>query len=228
MSTVNSPRVRRKTIGPVLVAVAVILVTVAITSSRHDGIPANASTPSDLLTLRPDGSVVMAQRGVKSPVLEVYEDYQCPYCQEFERTNGETIKQWAVQGKIKVVYYPMTIFRKEKSPVTHDNSHRALKASLCVTDPRKWLAYHDELYTHQPEETAEGGFAIEDLVTYARKVGIAEADFAACLNSRESSDRAEEVSELALARKVEGTPTVRLNGEDIDWSTPWAGPQQQV
>ncbi|MBB4937241.1 protein-disulfide isomerase [Streptosporangium album] len=206
----------------------IILVTVTISSGKNDGIPANAATPSNLITLRPDGSVVMAQRGVNSPVLEVYEDYQCPYCQEFEQTNGETIKQWATQGMIKVIYYPMTIFQKEKWPVTHDNSHRALKASLCVTDPRKWLAYHDELYDHQPEETAEGGFALKDLVTYAKKVGIDEADFATCLNSRESSDRADAVSALARTRGVEGTPTVRLNGEDIDWSTPWAGAQQRI
>jgi protein-disulfide isomerase len=174
-----------------------------------------------MITLRSDGSVVMALPGVERPLLELFEDFQCPVCQEFERINGQIIREWAVQGKVKVIYYPMTIFRKEKWPVTHDNSHRALKASLCVTDPLKWLAYHDELYARQPEESMEGGFALKDLVVYARKTGIAEADFTRCLNSQESSDRAEAATRLALAHAVEGTPTVRLDGEDIDWSTPW-------
>ena len=36
-------------------------------------------------TLQEDGSVVMAQEGASAPVVEVYADYQCPWCGRFHR-----------------------------------------------------------------------------------------------------------------------------------------------
>jgi protein-disulfide isomerase len=184
------------------------------TSSAH-------SSLTTLVTLRPDGSVMIAQPGVERPLLEVYEDYQCPVCQEFERGNGKAAREAALRGEFALLIHPMTIFRD--SPM-HENSHRALTASLCVTDPEQWLAYHDALYTTQPSETQNGGFAVRDLMVLAEKAGVRQAGFAACLSSKDTSDKAERLSMTALAQGVQGTPTVRYNGQDVDWSTPWAAP----
>ncbi|GLX02143.1 thioredoxin domain-containing protein [Microtetraspora sp. NBRC 16547] len=211
-----------------LAVAAVALIVLAVLSLAPSGQREQAAvSASDLVSFRPDGTVLMARPGVTAPVLEVYEDYQCPYCRDFERLNGGVAREWAVQGKVALIIHPFTVF-SENAGVTHDNSRRALTASLCVTDPRKWLAYHDELYAHQPEETLEGGFPVEELVRYAKGIGIAEAGFTACLNSRETSDRADALSRLALDRGVQGTPTIRLDGRDVDWSRPWATPAQQV
>ncbi|MCT9934419.1 DsbA family protein [Planotetraspora sp. A-T 1434] len=219
------PATRRRLVQFAVAGVALAVVCVgAISPQYRQPLP---TSPSDLITLRPDGTVVMAQAGLTKPLLEVFEDYQCPYCQEFERINGRTVRDAAMRGEIAVIIYPFTIFGDDK-PVTRANSHRALMASLCVTDPGKWLAYHDELYAHQPDELAEGGFPIEDLVGYARKVGLREDDFTACLKSPETSERADQVSRSARSHGVEGTPTVRLDGRDIDWSTPWADDRQQT
>ncbi|MFF4776993.1 DsbA family protein [Microtetraspora fusca] len=226
METSRLQAIRTRMVKLAVAAVALIVlgaITLAPEGRREGG----AVSPSDLISFRPDGTILMALPGVTSPVLEVYEDYQCPYCRDFERLNGGVAREWAAQGKVALVIHPFTVFG-ESSGVTHDNSRRALMASLCVTDSRKWLAYHDELYAHQPEETQEGGFPVAELVRYAKGVGLAEEEFAACLDSDKASARADALSRLAFARGVQGTPTIRLEGRDLDWTRPWAAPVQQA
>ncbi|MFD0732073.1 DsbA family protein [Planotetraspora mira] len=223
MNSVDVPpsRSRTRRYSAMLVALAVIVVSlVANLSPQEPTAPARADAIEQLVTLRPDGSVMVARPGVVRPVLEVYEDFQCPVCQEFERGNGKVARQAVLRGEIALLIHPMTIF--SESPM-HENSHRALSASLCVTDPEKWLAYHDALYAGQPEETQDGGFAIADLVALAEKTGVPSADFADCLSSEDTSDKADEMSRAALRDAVQGTPTVRIDGQDIDWSAPWGG-----
>ncbi|WP_067181764.1 DsbA family protein [Microtetraspora niveoalba] len=226
MDTSRLHSIRTRAVKLAVAAVVLVVLGVIALAPAPQRDPASVS-PSDLVSFRADGTVLMALPGVTSPVLEVYEDYQCPYCRDFERLNGGVAREWAMQGKVALVIHPFTVFG-ESSGVTRDNSRRALMASLCVTDPRKWLAYHDELYSHQPEETLEGGFAVEELVRYAKGVGIAEAEFAACLSSEKTADRADALSRLAFARGVQGTPTIRLDGRDLDWSRSWATPVQQA
>ncbi|GAA4571781.1 thioredoxin domain-containing protein [Planotetraspora kaengkrachanensis] len=208
-----------------IAALAVIAVSLAANLSRQEPTAAaRADTIERLVTLRPDGSVMLARPGVVRPVLEVYEDFQCPVCQEFERGNGKVAREAVLRGEIVLLIHPMTIF--SESPM-HENSHRALSASLCVTDPAKWLAYHDALYAGQPEETQVGGFAVPELVALAEKTGIPTGDFADCITSDETSDKADEMSRTALMKAVQGTPTVRIDGQDIDWSAPWGGAETE-
>jgi protein-disulfide isomerase len=214
-------RSRTRRYVALLAAVAVIALSLTANLSRQEPVaPARADAIEQLVTLRPDGSVMVARPGVVRPVLEVYEDFQCPVCLEFERGNGKVARQAVLRGEIALLIHPMTIF--SQSPM-HENSHRALSASLCVTDPEKWLPYHDALYAGQPDETQDGGFAIPDLVALAEKAGIPTDDFAACLTSEDTSDKADEMSSVALRNAVQGTPTVRIDGQDIDWSAPWGG-----
>ena len=68
------------------------------------------------ITVAADGSFVMAKAGVEKPVLDVYEDFQCPACKALEETSGATIKNLAAEGKAKVVYHPITIFTTSRHP----------------------------------------------------------------------------------------------------------------
>ena len=42
---------------------------------------------------------------VATPVLDIYEDFQCPSCDAFEKANGARIEALATGGKAKVVYH---------------------------------------------------------------------------------------------------------------------------
>ncbi|GAA1275926.1 membrane protein [Planotetraspora silvatica] len=162
--------------------------------------------------IQPDGPVVMARPGVTAPVVDVYEDYQCPACKQLELTSGSTLKNLAAEGKAKVVYHLLTIFKQEP---TMSNSLRAASAARCVTDGAQWLKYHDRLYQEQPSETSVG-FGVDDLVRWGRDVGVTGADFESCVRDQKNVAAHQQYSAQVIAtQKLPGTPTVMLDGQSL-------------
>ncbi|WP_067176998.1 DsbA family protein [Microtetraspora niveoalba] len=168
------------------------------------------------VTVQSDGTAVMAKAGVTSPVLDIYEDPQCPVCKQLEEISGPTIKNLAAEGKVKVVYHPLTIFSQEP---TRSNSLRAASALRCVTDGKQWLAFHDRLFKGQPSETVEG-FKTDDLVKWGDEVGVTAPGFESCVKDQKQRAAHEQTSAKTMAdQKLEGTPTLKLNGRQIDNNT---------
>jgi protein-disulfide isomerase len=161
------------------------------------------------VTMNPDGSVTMAQPGVSRPVLDVYEDFQCPPCRAFERANGGLIQQLAALGKIKVVYHPFTIFSGQPQLA---NSTRAWAAAKCAPAD-KWIAFHNALFAGQPALTAVGGFPVGQLVQLGKNAGIASHSFASCVESQRYAAQDVTVSNRVIGNGPDGLPTLRLNGQ---------------
>ncbi|GLW97371.1 thioredoxin domain-containing protein [Microtetraspora sp. NBRC 16547] len=169
------------------------------------------------VTVQSDGSVVMAKDGVTAPVLDVYEDPQCPVCKQLEEVSGPTIKNLAAEGKVKVVYHPLTIFSQEP---TRSNSLRAASALRCVPDGKQWLAFHDKIFKEQPGETVEGGFKVDELVKWGQDVGVTAPGFESCVKEQKQTAAHEQYSTKTMTdQKLEGTPTLKLNGTQIDINT---------
>ncbi|MGW0802876.1 DsbA family protein [Nonomuraea sp. NPDC002799] len=165
------------------------------------------------ITVQADGSTVMAQPGVTKPVIDIYEDFQCPACKEAERVSGQTFKNLASEGKAKVVYHPITIFSQEP---TKSNSVRAANAARCVKDGKQWLTFHNLLFDNQPSETQEG-FPPSRLVEWGKQAGVTDPGFEQCVTSGKNVD-----AHLAYSKKISDeqklthTPTVKLNGTEMD------------
>jgi protein-disulfide isomerase len=196
------------------VAVLVVVGILVVLSTAGDSGPglnsAGASQghdPYGQVTRQPDGSVVYARPGVDQPVLEIYEDFQCPVCKAFEDTNGATVRQLVGAGKVKVVYRPFQLFTQE--PLS-SNSQRAAAAALCAP-AANWLAFHDLLYQNQPPE-GQDGFATADLVNWGRQAGINDPAFATCVTTQQKVGQVQQASQAALAAGVQGTPTLKLDG----------------
>ncbi|WP_141576988.1 thioredoxin domain-containing protein [Actinomadura sp. WMMA1423] len=163
-----------------------------------------------------DGSILMAQSGVSKPQLEVFEDFQCPICKQFEQSTGKTIQDLAQQGKVKVVYRPFHLFGQQKDPV-RINSLRAAEAALCVP-AGQWVSYHDALFKFQPNE-GEKGFSPDDLVKWGKDVGVTDANFEKCVRDEQKKSTVDAMTKYALQdRGVQGTPTVFLDGKQLDAS----------
>ncbi|MFE3447856.1 DsbA family protein [Nonomuraea sp. NPDC059194] len=172
------------------------------------------------VTIQSDGSVVMANAGVTAPVVDIYEDFQCPACKQLEETSGTTFKNLAAEGKAKVVYHPMTIFPPQMNKgITRNNSVRAGAAARCVTDGKQWMAYHDKLFANQPDETVEG-FSTAQLVELGKEAGVTAPDFAQCVTSQKHAQAYVAASDKTIAaNNLKGTPTVKLNGKDMEQNT---------
>ncbi|GIH26365.1 membrane protein [Acrocarpospora phusangensis] len=168
--------------------------------------PALALPPA---TVNGDGTVTLAKAGVTAPVLDVYEDFQCPACKALEDSSGSTIKNLAAEGKAKVVYHPLTIFRQEP---TRSNSLRAGAAARCIADGKHWMAFHDKLFANQPSETVEG-FALNDLVAWGEESGVTDSAFPTCVTSQKHAQaQADQSVEVLRKQNIGGTPELKLDG----------------
>ncbi|MBT2209873.1 MULTISPECIES: thioredoxin domain-containing protein [Actinomadura] len=199
-----------------VVAVAVVVVAVVIVMDQRDKngkaeVHQGALAP---LSRDADGSIVMAKAGVTKPVLEIFEDFQCPICKQFEEKSGETVQQLAAEGKVKVVYRPFHLFGQMKDPIKI-NSLRSAEAALCVPAD-KWVSYHDALFKFQPNEGSKG-FSPDDLVKWGKDVGVTDPNFEKCVRDEQKKAQVDQMTKYALeTRKVEGTPTVFLDGKQLD------------
>ncbi|MET9070425.1 DsbA family protein [Streptosporangium sandarakinum] len=169
------------------------------------------------ISVAADGSVVMAKPGVDKPVLEVYEDFQCPACRALEETSGSTIKNLAAEGKAKVVYHPITIFPEDMNKgVTRGNSLRAGAAARCIPGGAPWSRFHDQLFRKQPAENTPG-FSLEDLVAWGRDAGVTDPGFERCVTGQEKAQAHLAASARILDQaKLKGTPTLKLDGKEVD------------
>ncbi|GAA2167719.1 DsbA family protein [Actinomadura napierensis] len=160
-----------------------------------------------------DGSLTMARPGVTSPVVDIYEDFSCPPCGNFDKTNDPMLKQIAVAGEAKVVFHPMVVFGTGTEP-QHGNSTRAAAALRCVGDGARWLSYQDALYAHQPSES-EQGYSTADLIAWAAPYGLTGDDFEQCVKSQRFAGEVATVSRSYISSGVQGTPSVRVNGKAL-------------
>jgi protein-disulfide isomerase len=171
---------RNKTLLVVGVAAAVVVLIVGVgyavlTADRRDSGYEGALAPQ---VLQEDGSVVMAREGAEAPVVEVYADYQCPACRQFELLNGDTLKRTAAEGEAIVHLRPISIFAQQPEPIS-GNSLRAGAAARAAADAGVFVEYNDLLFENQPAE-GEAGFSVDQLKEWFREAGGSEeqaADF---------------------------------------------------
>jgi protein-disulfide isomerase len=171
--------------------------------SETAAIPANVS--------KADGYGIVFNADVPNvPTIDVYADFQCPVCARFEGINGRTLEKAIEEKKAKVVYHPLSFLGPE--------SVLAANAAACAADEDKFLAFQNGLYTNQPAENA-GGINAEFLKAIGVSVGISSAKFAACVDNGGYSDWVRNVAEAGAKANVNSTPTVFVNGKEIDRNT---------
>lgn len=95
----------------------------------------------------------------------VYEDFICPFCDEFERASHEPLAQAAAAGKVYVEYRPINLLETTFSAQAL-NAFAAVK-SIAGSDAA--LALHNLVYANQPEEPGPSD-ARDQLVSWADQV----------------------------------------------------------
>ncbi|MDX6431442.1 MAG: hypothetical protein QOE54_3808 [Streptosporangiaceae bacterium] len=225
MQALKQKRARAVMISISALAILALVVGIGVYYANKKAVRTQKATaysgPLAPVTRQADGSVVMAAQGTAGPLLEIFEDFQCPICQQFEQLSGPTIKKLAAQGKVKAVYHPFQLFTDE--PLA-SNTRRAANAALCAPAD-KWVSYHDTLYKYQPKEGTKG-FAVKDLNLWAQDLGFGDAAFQKCVTDTQKSGQLGQMTKNALTdRKVTGTPTVYLDGKALNLEGQIMNPQ---
>jgi len=159
------------------------------------------------------GAIVIGGTGARVPRVEIFEDFGCLACKEFEKSGGNVIRRLAAAGKINVWYEPIWLSRNQPEPM-RGNSQRAANAALCGP-VHKWLDYHDKIYKNQPAEGARG-FSNEELIGWGRELGFATPSFEQCVIGMQRQQQLNQVTDYARdVRKLAGAPTIFLNGKSL-------------
>jgi protein-disulfide isomerase len=206
-------------IGAVLVVVVGGLITGAYFASRgsSEEIVADASVPTG--ALGPDSEyafgVNVAGDAPGKPVLEIWEDFQCPACGQFEQAFRPTIEKLADKGDARVIWRNTTFL---DNSLPGDNSKRAANAWGCAVDADKNVQYHDAIFDNQP--TTEGdGWSDDQLIAFGKNVGIdgeALTTFESCVTDLEYIQWVRNSTAEMSNNDVTSTPTLVLNGEQLE------------
>ncbi|MEU4387658.1 thioredoxin domain-containing protein [Promicromonospora sp. NPDC023805] len=175
-----------------------------------------------------DGVAGTENEGAKT--LDVYVDYMCPICGQFESLNNASITEMREAGDLTLVVHPVSILNRASQGTEY--STRAASAAAWVADkaPEQFNAFHEALFASQPEENTPG-LSDEQLAQVAEQAGVP-ADVAAGIASGDADDTYAEwvtaSSEVAGSTKSLlnaeggfGTPTVVIDGERFEgWQAP--------
>jgi protein-disulfide isomerase len=139
--------------------------------------------------------------------IEVWADYQCPFCRLEDQLFGGAIdREYVTPGIARVVYRDFAFLGQE--------SIDAAVASRCAgaQEPAAQLRYHDALYTFQQGEN-EGRYARENLIQLAAVAGVPSQEaFTACLDDPAVAKAVEDETTAGRNVGVTSTPTLRLRG----------------
>jgi protein-disulfide isomerase len=199
-------------VAGVLLVVAVIVV-IAVQSSRTST-SADAQVPAGTVD---DGTGIPVGDSAAPVTVDVYEDFQCPFCAQFEAMTGDTLDQLVASGQARIVYHPIAILDRAS---TTDYSTRALNAAGVVLDEAgldAFAQFHDLLFANQPAE-GTAGLTDDELVDFAAQAGATGDAVANGIRDRTFEDWTKQVTDASSQAGVTGTPTVLVDGEKLDTS----------
>lgn len=193
----------RNLVIAVVVGVVLIMLVPTILSKKTD---TSAKVPASVSADRGYGIVFNEElKGV--PVLDIYEDFQCPVCAQFEKLQGDYIESLITAKKATVVYHTLSFLGPE--------SVNAANAAACSADEGKFLQYHRALYANQPQENT-GVWSTDVLGVLGQAAGIMSKKFTSCVNDMAYQGWVNNVATAGAKANVNSTPTVFINGKEID------------
>jgi protein-disulfide isomerase len=200
-----------------IIAVAIAAVVIAgafiVTNQSKAKVPltapnapvGSALTPSSI----PVNGFTLGDANAKHTV-DIYEDFQCPYCRDFTvGTEPQIVANYVSGGRAKIVWHDLVII---DSRVGGTESLDAANAARCAADQGMFWPYHDWLYTNQYSE-GSGAFSKDRLKTIGKLAGIADLNkFNSCVDGGTHNADVTAASAASLAAGYSSTPTIVVDG----------------
>lgn len=218
-----------------ILAILAIVAIVIYSSTRPAGPgPANMASDGIVLTGSADGIEVASTDGIpeggtptatdtasldRDVNIELYIDYLCPFCNQFETANGEQITQWVESGIASVEIHPIAILDSKSAGTRY--SSRAANAAACVAvyDPTKFLDVNAAFYAADGVEEGTANLTNAQIIDVMRGAGVADDKVDTCVNSEtykgwvtSATQRAVGNTDLQDENGSFGTPRIIVNG----------------
>lgn len=155
-----------------------------------------------------------------APELDLYVDFMCPACGQFEQVNGEDIATAVQNGEVTAVYHPLGFLDNMSNGTNYSTRSASAFATVATESPDKAMDFLTALFAQQPEENSTG-LTDEEIAQVAVDAGVPQ-DVADQIEERTYTDWVGKATEQAGNDDVQATPTVKIDGEiwQGDWSQP--------
>lgn len=183
------------------IALVALLAVVGLLNNRRSTVQTQASAVAASASQPVDRRII---GDPNAPVLiEAFEDYQCPHCQDFTAVLDKTIRD-------DLVASGTARYQFQNRFVIDQNSVIVASAAECAADQGRFWEYHDKLFASLSQNA--GGSRSADLKKYAADIGLNTGDFNKCLDTQKHYEAMLREDDAAKGRGVNATPTVFLNG----------------
>lgn len=196
--------------------VAIIALVIALVVWMNSAAKDPGTPPSGSGINQETGAVVV---GDGDQTLDLYLDFMCPICNQFETTYGEEIQDLVSDGTITLNIHPISILDRYSQGTNY--STRSANAMYCVAeaDPDAAVPFMQAMFTNQPDENSSG-LTDAQILDIASGVGVTGID--SCVADGTYSKFVAAMTEKTPTQPGSqgiGTPTLAVNGEVIANST---------
>lgn len=213
--------------GIAVVAVMAALLAIPLLSGKNKGADtnANAALPkgvtSDTYGVKV-GTAWTAANADSIPILQIWEDFQCPACGQFEKASGEALTKLVDEGKLRLEWRP-TIFLDSNLSADNtangnpESSLRATNAFGCAVDQGYAEAFHSALFAAQPATEGQG-YSAADLTAAAQSAGMSDQElktFNDCSNNKVYDGWVKNSFAAFEKDGISSTPSGILNGTEL-------------
>ena len=147
--------------------------------------------------------VTVGKEGAKAHI-DLYLDFRCPHCAEFEEQTGATIDKLVQDGTATLTYWPLAFVNPDASP-------RLANAFAAAAANGKALSYADEMYGDFSKS-----WTTDQLIELGKQLGMDDAKFTQAVQNTQYGSWIDSVAKAADDRGVTGTPTVYINDKALD------------
>jgi protein-disulfide isomerase len=196
-------------IGSVLAGLLVVVVGAFVVQGQRTTVGRKPDAVPSGLT---GGYGVVVGRASAPTTLRIYEDFQCPICDQFEKTTGDRLRAAVDAGKIRIDYRMVSFLDRAS---TNHYSSRALNAAAVVLDTSgtdTFVKFHQLLFDSQPAEGTAGP-TNGRLVDLAVQAGAERSAVRSGIENGEFAQWAANTQAGMSEAGVNSTPTVFVNGK---------------
>ncbi|MBV6450370.1 MAG: hypothetical protein MHPDNHAH_01094 [Anaerolineales bacterium] len=146
--------------------------------------------------------------------VDVYEDFQCPACQQFTESIEPLIIQYLITpGKVRYTFhnYP---FIDGAGATAGGESDQAANAAMCANEQGKFWDMNRIIFANWNGEN-QGNLSNVRLQAMAESIGLEMNDFNSCFDSNKYEDEIQASFAHGEEIGVSGTPSVFVNGQHV-------------
>jgi len=204
-----------------IVALVILVVRPVGSSAPHSSTsvavaPSASAAPTPLFL----SHYIDAEPGTAKPgaiIVDIHDDYQCPWCGRAEQIYGDALGQLAESGDIDLRIHIRTMVGDQI--IHNDSSERAGIAAVCASEVGDFWSYHQTVFANQPSEGT--GYTDDQLRnTFAAQAGITGQNlttFQNCYDTKATASQVTAMEQEADAAGINSTPSFYVNGIKVNF-----------